>query len=52
MTMDGFEVLRDVNKYNAQALDDEMDSMSHWLELHREGIPLETWRALPDSNSE
>jgi hypothetical protein len=55
MTSDtgGFEVLRDVARYNTlayqQELDDWIDRMDPDNPGWREGIPVELWRALPDS---
>jgi hypothetical protein len=50
--MGGFEVLAGVARYNSAASAAEFDA---WLDRHfggphtREGIPVEVWRALPDS---
>ena len=53
LAVGGFEVLRDVNRYNAgafwQELDREIDRMDPCEPGWREGIPVEVWRALPDS---
>jgi hypothetical protein len=49
----GFEVLRDVFKANAKAYEDELDDFLDRVNIDRpgfrEGIPVELWRALPDS---
>ena len=51
--MGGFEVWREVNHYNASAFWQELDREIHRLDPcepgWREGIPVEVWRALPDS---
>ncbi|MBT2491513.1 hypothetical protein J7E96_23900 [Streptomyces sp. ISL-96] len=48
--MGGFEVLVDVAQHNAEAAE------KAWHEVvegeRREGIPVELWRALPDSDAD
>jgi hypothetical protein len=54
--MGGFEVLRDVAVYNGEAFwqefNDQCDRLNPDNPGFREGIPLEVWRALPDSPGE